>query len=115
MAILFLLTCIAYTVGASILSLLILFWYIRPFRVSTDVPGPKRHWLLGVGFGDGDEFTESSSTTTTKNDTSPEVFDWGHWPTLSLTISRRHNFRTWGGPTLNIGFGGAFFNVGKSK
>jgi hypothetical protein len=105
--VLFFLTCIAYAGVALALTLAALVWYIRPFPISPDLPGPKRHWLLGVTFGDSEEFLVKES-----NNNKPENFDWNHWPSLSLAISRRFGFRTWGGPTLNIGFGGAFFNVG---
>lgn len=40
-----------------------------------------------------------------------EGFGWDQWPSLSLVLSRRFKFQTWGGPTLNIGFGGAMFNI----
>ena len=102
----FLASCFAYTAGALLLAVLALWWKIRPFPVDPKVPGPKRHWLLGITFEDQDTFLNSS-------DNDNEVFDWGHWPTLSLAVSRRFNFRTSGGPTINVGFGGATFNVGK--
>lgn len=100
----FLLTGLAYAAGGLLVTLMALWWWIRPFPVDPSVPGTKRHWLLGTTFEDNENFL---------SDKDKEAFEWGHWPTLSLAVSRRYNFRTWGGPTVNIGFGGAFFNVGK--
>ena len=104
----YILSMIAYIIGFLILSFVGFLWWIRPFKVSPDVPGPKRHWFLGIMFGDDDDFVSSGSDKDL-------AFDWNHWPTLSLSISRRYNFQTWGGPTPNVGFGGAFFNVGKDR
>jgi hypothetical protein len=105
----FLLSAIGHLFGGLILSFAVFLWYVRPFPVSPDVPGPKRHWLFGVVFGDGDDSMQRDEQQQQRH------FDWGHWPTMSLAISRRYNFRTWGGPSINLGFGGAFFNVGESK
>lgn len=77
-----------------------IFWWIRPFPISKDLPGPERSGWLGVTLG-------SESQELLKG----ESLEWGSWPTLGLELSRRYGFRTWGGPTLNLGFGGAFFYV----
>ena len=97
---------IGYTLLGLSLSLIAIWIWIRPYRLSLDVPGPKRHFLFGTTFG-FEEDGEGSADKKKKQ----KAFDWGHWPTLSLEISRKHQFRTWGSPTLNIGFGPCFFNV----
>ncbi|CAB9524875.1 Leukotriene-B(4) omega-hydroxylase 2 [Seminavis robusta] len=84
-----------------LVSFLYIVWtWIRPFDIDPSLPGPKRAKLVGVTF-------EEESNQCFDGDS----FEWAKWPTLSLELSRRWNFHTWGGPTLNIGFGGAFFNV----
>lgn len=88
-----------YLLGSLAILLAAGLWYVRPFPIDPKLPGPKRHPIFGVTFED--ESTECFD----------EAFEWAKWPTLSVELSRRWDFRTWGGPTLNIGFGGAFFNV----
>jgi cytochrome P450 len=91
---------IRYVIVSLVVVASVLFWRTRPFRISKDLPGPERYGWFGVTLGgETGEILKGES------------FDWGHWPTLGLELSRRYGFRTWGGPTLNIGFGGAFFNV----
>lgn len=108
----YLLTCVAHTAVVLALLLAAIFWYFRPFRVSSHLPGPQRHWLFGTTFGDSDVFLAVENNSNKKKTEVETTFDWEQWPTLSLAISRHLDFRIWGGTTLNIGFGGAFFNVG---
>ena len=79
--------------------LIALYVWIQPKHVDASVPGPKRHPFFGVTFTDASDFLDG------------KAFDWALWPTLSLCMSRKFGFQTWGGPLLNVGFGGAFFNV----
>ena len=98
-----LLYSLLYLIVFLTLSLLCFMFYVRPLHVPITVLGPKRSGLLGVMFEEEskDTFGEGQS------------FEWSKWPTLSLALSRRFNFQTWGGPTLNIGdkhlFGWFFF------
>ncbi|KAL7557026.1 hypothetical protein ACA910_014239 [Epithemia clementina (nom. ined.)] len=87
--------------GAAVVVLMLglLYWWIRPFQIDPNIPGPCRNGLIGVTFSDTKELMDGAH------------FNWAHWPTLSILLSRQYNFQTWGGPTLNIGFGGAFFNI----
>ena len=78
--------------------ILLLLFYLKPFRVDRSVPGPKRTPFVGVLFNEASEIFS-------------EGFGWDQWPSLSLVLSRRFKFQTWGGPTLNLGFGGAMFNI----
>jgi len=81
----------------------LLFLWLRPQYVDPSVPGPRRHPLLGVTFGDTKDYMDGVD------------FSWPRWPTLSIVLSRNWKFQTWGGPTINLGFGGAFFNVVSPK
>ena len=80
-----------------LLLLTMLFW-LRPHRVDHTLPGPKRHWLLGVTFAD-DDFSELIPNK------EAATFDdyWARWPTLSMILSQQYHYQTWGGPTLNLG------------
>ena len=82
--------------GLVLVSLVLVYIWVRPSYVDPKVPGPKRHLLLGVTFGEASEILEDG-------------FGYDKWPTLSILLSRRFDFQTWGGPTINFGFGGAFF------
>mmetsp|Transcript_1973 Transcript_1973/g.3078 ORF Transcript_1973/g.3078 Transcript_1973/m.3078 type:complete len:528 (-) Transcript_1973:591-2174(-) len=88
-------------VGTFFVSLILVYGWVRPKYVDPKVPGPKRHFLLGITFGDLSDFFEDG------------LFGSHKWPTLTLLLSRQFDFQTWGGPTINLGFGtgGAFFNV----
>mmetsp|Transcript_67400 Transcript_67400/g.99902 ORF Transcript_67400/g.99902 Transcript_67400/m.99902 type:complete len:234 (+) Transcript_67400:104-805(+) len=72
----------------------LLYLFIKPGCVDPNLPGPKRSRFLGISFGD---------------DLDGETFEWTNWPPLCLHLSRRYNYKNWGGPTPNIGFGPAFY------
>ena len=93
-----LLTHILYAIGGLFGSILLVYIWIRPKHVDSSLPGPKRHWLLGATFGESSKMLDGG-------------FGGDKWPTLSVILSRKYDFQTWGGPSLNLGFGGAFFNV----
>lgn len=84
-------------VAPLVLVLVTLYFYAKPFSIDKSLPGPIRHWLWGTVF----EFEGDNH----------EPFTWDKWPTLALNVSRRFLYKTWGSPTLNIGFGGAFFYI----
>ena len=86
-------------VWVSALSLALLYLWVRPKSVDSHIPGPIRHKWFGIGFAPESELAPGVA------------FEWSRWPTIAAILSERWNYRTWGGPTLNVGFGGAFFNV----
>jgi len=97
------LSYLCYAVVILFLSIVTVYTCIRPKHVDESVPGPKRIPWLGVTFGDESDVYLASD------------FTWSKWPTLSILLSKQYDFQTWGGPTLNIGFGGAFFNIVSPK
>jgi hypothetical protein len=87
-------------VGVFLVSITLVYIQIRPKYVDPKVPGPMRHFFLGITFSEASELLDG------------EIFNGDKWPKLTLALSRRFDFQTWGGPTINLGgFGGAFFNV----
>eukprot|EP00978_Attheya_sp_CCMP212_P016467 scaffold43153_cov45-Attheya_sp.AAC.1 len=99
---------VLYGVGILVIFLGVLYWAVKPQYVDPHLPGPKRAPFFGVTFGaESKEFGGAVGG----EDPQASSFEWSKWPTLGLELSRQYGFRTWGGPTLNIGFGGAFFNI----
>ena len=75
--------------AAFLLSVLVLlFLWVRPKSIDPRLPGPKRHPLLGITFFDMSELTNGIP------------FDWAHWPTISVVLSRLYKFHTWGGTRM---------------
>jgi len=82
-----------------VVTLILLYYLFRPSKVDADLPGPSRNAIIGATF-----------------EAEAQLFDnkedfWSSWPKFSLILCRKFNFRTWGAPTLNIGFGGSFFVI----
>jgi hypothetical protein len=98
---LFLVSTTDYATVVVFLSLaFVVLCYMTHMNVSLGLPGPKRHGLLGVGFGNSDVSMSTNDAT--------------KWLTLPLGISRRFiAFETWDGQTLNIGNRDALCSVGK--
>mmetsp|Transcript_37818 Transcript_37818/g.92050 ORF Transcript_37818/g.92050 Transcript_37818/m.92050 type:complete len:104 (+) Transcript_37818:114-425(+) len=87
------LTFVGYSFLGLSLALSAIWFWIRPYPLSLEVPGPKRHFLFGTTFEFEEDDKEDGKDSTDKKK-NQEPFDWGHWPTLSLEVSRRFQFRT---------------------
>jgi len=67
-------------VGLLLVSLVLVYIWVRRDPPPPKVPGPNRHFLLGVTFGEVSEIFEDG-------------FGYGKWPTLSISLSRRIDFQ----------------------
>lgn len=96
------LSCAGYGVSLFLIAFSVFLWWIWPLKISDDVPGPKRtrklfgYSVMSFSQSDNAQFLDGG---------------WDQWPTIGLNMARRCCFQTWGAPTPNIGFGGAFFSV----
>ena len=88
-----------YTIGGILASSLVFYSWIRPKEIDSCVSGLQRHR------------SHSERSHNEPSESGMIGLGWRKVPSLLGMLFRWHNFRIWCHPILNLGFGGAFFNV----